>query len=55
MVNVPTSLNNLKSKLDEIVVGKLKSAPIDLKKISNIIDKKKLLETQIWLAKYKRK
>ena len=40
MVNVPTSLNNLKSELDEIVVGKLKSAPIDLKKISNIIDKK---------------
>ena len=31
LVNVPTSLNNLKTKVDDLGVGKLKTAPIDLK------------------------
>ena len=47
MVIVPTSLNNLKPRLDEIVVGKLKAAPIDLKKISNIVDKKVVENTNL--------
>ena len=33
-VNVPTSLNNLKTKVDDLYVGKLKTVPIDLKKLS---------------------
>ena len=33
LTNVPTSLNNLKTKVDNLDVGKLKTAPIDLKKI----------------------
>ena len=38
MVNVPTSLNNLKTKLDDIDVGKLKPVPVDLKKLSDVVD-----------------
>ena len=30
-MNVSTSLNNLKTKVDELDVGKLKTVPIDLK------------------------
>ena len=35
MVNVPTSL---KSKVDDLDVGKLKTAPVDLKKLSYVVD-----------------
>ena len=38
LVNVPTSLNNLKTKVDNLDVGKLKTAPIDLKKLSDVVD-----------------
>ena len=41
MVNVPTSLNNLKTKVDALDVGKLKTVPIDLEKLS---DDKKVIE-----------
>ena len=34
LVNVPTSLNNLKTNVDDLYVGKLKTVPIDLKKLS---------------------
>ena len=30
LVNVPTSLNNLKTKVNELDVGKLKTVPVDL-------------------------
>ena len=30
LVNVPTSLNNLKPKVDDLDVGELKTVPIDL-------------------------
>ena len=33
LVNVSTSLNNLKTKIDDLDVGKLKTVPIDWKKI----------------------
>ena len=32
LVNVPTSLNNLKRKVDDLDIGKLKTNLIDLKK-----------------------
>ena len=32
LVNVPSSLNNLKSKVDHLDVGKLKTVPADSKK-----------------------
>ena len=39
LLNVPTSLNNLKSKVNDQVVGNLKTALIDLKKLSDIVSK----------------
>ena len=38
MVNVPTSLNDLKTKVDNLDVGKLKTVPVDLKKLSDVVD-----------------
>ena len=32
LVNVPTSLNNSKTKVNDLDVGKLETVPIDLKK-----------------------
>ena len=30
MIKVPTSLNNLKTQIDDLDVGKLKTVPVDL-------------------------
>ena len=38
LVNVPTSLNNLKTKLYDLDVGKLKTVPVDLKKLRDVVD-----------------
>ena len=38
MVNVPTSLSNLKTKVDDLDVGTLKTIPIDLKNLSDVVD-----------------
>ena len=38
LVNVPTSLNNLKAKVDDLDVGKLKTVLVDLKKLSDVMD-----------------
>ena len=37
LVNVPTSLNNLKT-VDDVNVDKLKTVPIDLEKLSDAVD-----------------
>ena len=37
-MNVPTSLNNLKTNVDDSDFGKLKTVPIDLKKINDVVD-----------------
>ena len=37
LVNVPTSLNNLKTKEDDLDACKLKTVPVDLKKLSDIV------------------
>ena len=36
-VNVPTRLNNLKPKVDDLDVGELKTIPIDLKTLSDVV------------------
>ena len=36
LTTVPTSLNNLKTKVDDLDVGKLKTVPADLKKLSDV-------------------
>ena len=38
LTNVPTSLNNLKTKVGDLDVGKLKTVSIDLKKLSDVVD-----------------
>ena len=38
MVNVPTNLNNLKPKVHDLDVGKLKTMFVDLKKLSDVVD-----------------
>ena len=38
LTNVPTSLNNLKTKVDDLDVGTLKTVPTDLKKLSDVVD-----------------
>ena len=43
LVNVPIGLNNLKTKIGDLDIGKFKTVPLDLKKL---IDVKKLLKTQ---------
>ena len=37
-MNVPTSLNNLKTKVNHLDVGKLKNVSVDLKELSDVID-----------------
>ena len=38
LTNVPTSLNNLRKKVNDLDVGKLKTVPVDLKKLSVVVD-----------------
>ena len=40
LVNVQTSLNNLKTKVEDLDAGKVKTAPIDLKRLSDVVDNK---------------
>lgn len=44
-VNIPTSLSNLKTNVDCLDVGKLKAAPVEVKKLSDVVSKKLL---KIW-------
>ena len=45
MVNVQTSLNNLKTKVDDSNVGKLKIVSVDLKKLGDVVDKLQKTQT----------
>ena len=36
LFNVPTSLNDLQTKVGDLDVGKLKTVPVDLKKLSDV-------------------
>ena len=35
---MPTNLNSLKAKVDDLDVSKLKNVPVDLKKLSDVVD-----------------
>ena len=35
--SVPTSLNNLKTKVDDLDIDELKTVPIELKKLSDVV------------------
>ena len=46
MVNVQNSLNNLKTKVNHLDVGKLKHVPVDLKQLSGAVDKEVVKNTK---------
>ena len=45
LTNIPTSLNNLKRKVDNYV-GKLENVPADLKKLSDVVDNEVVKNTK---------
>ena len=46
MTNFPTSLNNLKTKVNDLDVGKLKTTPVNLKKLSDVVDNEVVKNTK---------
>ena len=38
MINVLTSLNNLKTKVNDLDVGELRTITVELKKLSDVLD-----------------
>ena len=46
LVSVPTNWNNLKSNVDDLDVGKLKTAPADLKKLNDVVNKEVVKNTK---------
>ena len=53
LVNVPTSLNNLKTKVDDIEDGELKTVLIDLKKLNDVVDNEVVKITKLKTLKPK--
>ena len=53
VANVPTSLNNLKTKLDDLDGGKLKTVPVDLKKLNDVADSGNVKNTKFNTLKTK--
>ena len=46
LVNVLTSLNNWKTKVDDLNVGNLKTVPVHLKKLSDVVDNEVVKNTK---------
>ena len=46
LVNVPTTLNNLKTKIDDLAVGKLKTVSVGLKKLWDVVSKEVVKNTK---------
>ena len=53
LVNVLTSLNNLKTKVDDLDVGKLKTIHVDQKKLSDVVDNEVVKNTKFNTLKTK--
>ena len=53
LTNVPTSLDNLKTKVDDLGVRKLKTVPVDLKKLSDVVDNEVVKNTKFNTLKTK--
>ena len=47
LANVTTDLNNLLTKVENLGVGKLKVVPVDLKGLSDVVDKQVVKNTNI--------
>ena len=50
---VPTSWNNLKTKVDDLDVAKFKNIPIDIKKLNDVVDNKVVKNTKFNTRKIK--
>ena len=46
LVNVPTGLNNLKTKVDDLNVGKRKTVSVDLEKLNDVVDNEVVKNTK---------
>ena len=53
MVNIPTSLNNLKTKVDDLEAAKLKTVCINLKKLGDAVDYEVVKNTKLSTQKTK--
>ena len=53
LVNVSTSLNKLKTKLNDLDVGKLETVPVNLKKLSDVMDNEVVKNTKFNTLKTK--
>ena len=53
LVNIQTSLNNLKTNVDDLDVGKLKTVPVDLKKLSDVVANEAVKNTKFNTLKTK--
>ena len=53
LVNISTSFNNLKTKVDGLDFGKLKTVPVDLKKLSDVVDNEVAKKTKFNTLKKK--
>ena len=52
LTHVSTSLNNFKTNVDDLDAVKLKTVPVDLKKVSDLVDKLlKLQNSTHWKQK----
>ena len=52
-MSVSTSLNNLKTKVDGLDIGKLKTVPVYLKKLSDVVDNEVVKKTKFNTLKMK--
>ena len=53
LVDFRTNLNNLKTKVDDLDVGKLKNVSVDLKKLSDVVANKVVENTKLNILKTK--
>ena len=53
MVNVPTSFSHLKTKVDDLDIGKSEVIPVNLKKVSEVVDNEVVRNTNISTPKAK--
>ena len=51
LANVRTSLNNLKTKVNDLDIGKLKTVPLDLKKLNDVVANEVVKNTKFNILK----
>ena len=46
LINLPNSLNNLETKVDDLYIGTLKTIPVDLKQLRDAVDNEAVRNTK---------